>query len=71
MPKLMVVVTALVLERALCMDCIVAKASATPEEIEAVLFRLSRVLRLHRAGLERCRACGNIGATISLDRPSR
>jgi hypothetical protein len=70
MPKFTAVVTFLILERALCPDCLAAKAGATPAEIDGVVSRLSRVLRLHHPAVQPCGGCGQIGQVVSLDRPS-
>jgi hypothetical protein len=71
MPRLAAVVTALILERPLCIDCIATKASVTPAEVRAVLITIiSDVLLLHFSADERCRGCGTIGVAISFERLS-
>ena len=61
-------ITSLILERPLCLDCIGIKANAKLHEIEEAFQRIERVLavRSHRA--ERCRACGVVGVAFSLER---
>jgi hypothetical protein len=70
MPEKAALITALIMERPLCMDCIVARASATPTDVEASFLRIHYVLELRRAEGERCRTCGTIGRVFYLDRPS-
>jgi hypothetical protein len=63
-------VTALIMERPMCLDCIARKANVSLNAVEATFLPISRVLRLQRFSSERCRACGNIGLAFSLTRPS-
>jgi len=70
MPEKAALITALIMERPLCMDCIVARATATPEDVRASFLRIQHVLELRRGDGERCRTCGAIGTVFYLDRPS-
>jgi len=64
------IVTALIIERPLCVSCISAKAGLTERGVNAALARVETVLVLHRRDDDRCRACGSTGAVVSLDRPA-
>jgi hypothetical protein len=68
--KLAAVVTPLILGRQLCSACIATKPSVTPNEIETAFATLGLVPHLHRSAHERCRACGTVGDTVLLERPS-
>jgi hypothetical protein len=70
MPEKAVLITALIMERPLCMDCLVARSLVPPTDIEASLLQIRRVLELRRVDEERCRTCGNIGPVLYLERPS-
>jgi hypothetical protein len=70
MPEKAALITALIMERPLCMDCIVARATATTNDVEASFLRIQHVMELRRADMERCRTCGTIGVVFSLGRPS-
>jgi hypothetical protein len=51
-------VTALILERPMCLDCIARKASISLNDVEAAFLHIARVVGLRRFTSERCRACG-------------
>jgi hypothetical protein len=63
-PEKSSLITALILERPMCTDCIGTKSTLIPEAVEAYLSVMSRVLRLHRGGGE-CSACGAITQVVS------
>jgi hypothetical protein len=63
-------VTTLITERPLCLDCIATKALATSGVAAAILVKIERVGQLHRHTTERCRACGVIGVVFSVERPT-
>jgi hypothetical protein len=63
-------VTALIVERPLCLPCIVEKAGITPAEVDAALAHIARALTPDVDHEGRCRACGSIRTVISLPRPS-
>jgi hypothetical protein len=68
-PEKAALITALITERPLCMDCIVDRVSATPTDVEASFLRIQHVLELRRDEEERCRTCGTIGVVFCLNRP--
>lgn len=69
MPGTAAVVAALIVERPLCMPCLIDKAGGDQPGVEAALTEIDRVLFLQR--LEgRCRACGTIGAVLFIARPA-
>ena len=69
MPENAAVLTALILERPLCLDCITAKASMTEPDVDRGLARIGGVLVLRRFEHERCRTCGEVREVLSLERP--
>ena len=71
MPERAALITSLILERPMCLDCIALKANASLNEVEASFLQIGRVLRLIRYAAERCRACGTVGLVFSLERAER
>ena len=71
MPQTAALLTALILDRPLCSECI---ALRTPlydaAQVEKALHDLRAVLRVHRARADRCRACGEYRPVYSIERPS-
>jgi hypothetical protein len=62
-------VTALILDRPTCLDCIAQKTGLPMTEIGATLFRVRAFLRVHEEE-GRCRACGETKRVVSISRPS-
>lgn len=69
MPETTAIVTALILERPLCMNCITARTGVPAAEIDATLARIQTVLHVERHTMDRCRSCGTVGPVLSLQRP--
>ena len=68
-PKRAALVTALILERPMCLDCVVAQSRLGPSDLDATMAAVATTLRLrHITG--RCRACGTVTSVLSLDRPA-
>ena len=63
-------VTALILERPTCLDCLADKTGLPLTEIGATLFRVRAFLQVHEEE-GRCRACGETKRVVSLLRPDR
>ena len=69
MPNLAPLVTALILDRPTCVDCIASKSGLSSKRAVSVIERIARVLTLHRE-VGRCRSCGRMDAEVMfLDRP--
>ncbi len=69
MPNLAPVITALILDRPTCVDCIAAKSGLAAKRAAIFIERISKVLTLHRE-VGRCRACGRMDAeVVFVDRP--
>ena len=68
MPETAGLITALILERPMCLDCIASRAGASLNEVEASFRTIGHVLRVRRNIAERCRACGALGLSFSLER---
>ena len=62
-----VLLTALIVENPMCLDCIAKKTTLTVEAAETALTVIARALPIHRAE-EPCRACG-APATVFVRRP--
>ena len=68
-PDKAALLTALLLDRRLCVSCIRAKSGLTEAaEIGDALKRIERVLLLRRYEPERCHACGDEREVYSLER---
>ena len=61
-------ITALILERPLCMECLEAKANPSEIDIGVALATTPAVLRIHMEQ-GRCGACGTDGVVIHSERP--
>ena len=71
MPATTALVTALILERPLCISCIATKAGEpSAASLEASIERIRHVLEVYRKQ-ERCRACGTLTIVYSIERPRR
>jgi hypothetical protein len=63
------VITALILDRPMCLDCIATKSGMTVTDTEAVVQRIATALKLYRE-VARCRMCSAIARTVALDPPT-
>ena len=63
-------VTALILERPLCLRCIADKSGLKVEAAETVIAVIRRSLDVHRQDAARCHACGATAVVFSIHRPS-
>jgi hypothetical protein len=61
-------VTALILDRPICFDCIVVKAGVSLGEVEAIVPKIAAAVRLYR-DVTRCGACDGTARVLSMDRP--
>ena len=57
--------TSLILERAMCMACMVLKTGLTPREVAGALGRIETVLYIDTIGVGRCAGCGTDTAVVS------
>ena len=57
MPDHSALITALILDREMCLPCIAAKSLVTVERVQSVLDAIATALVLHRS-TGRCIACG-------------
>lgn len=60
--------TALILGRPMCLECIRARAGLAMDETIAILGLIEIALTSHRQ-VARCQACGVDGLTVSVDPP--
>ncbi len=57
-------VTSLILERAMCMPCIVVKTGLTPHEVAGALGRIETVLYIDTMAAGHCAGCGTETAVV-------
>ncbi len=69
MPNRIALVTALIVERPMCIACVGAKAGVDSDGVTRTLERTSTVLVVARDPAGRCRACGLTGPVVSIVRP--
>ena len=69
MPEVTAIVTALILERPVCFECLSEKTGATRTEIAQALREMEGALVL-QVSERRCYGCGNVVEAVSIDRPS-
>jgi hypothetical protein len=68
MPEYAALITALILERPMCLQCIGEKANMSLPSVRAYLEQISRAVNLQQWPRERCQACGNTGPAVSIGR---
>ena len=68
MPEISAVITALIIERPLCVECIALRTQVSVGAVKAYLPKLDKMVTVHRGVEDRCRACGRIGDTFWLSR---
>jgi hypothetical protein len=68
MPELAALIAVLIIERPLCVECVAERAGVSVGSVKAYLNDMGPLLKVHRKANERCRACGLVGRTVSLDR---
>lgn len=69
MPATTAIVTALITDRPMCMDCLVVKSGTTVRALESTLAAIGHVLAVHRDPQARCRVCGKTELGVYVDRP--
>jgi len=62
-------ITALVLDRPICLDCIAVKTGVTVAEVETIVPKIAAALKLYR-DVTPCRTCDRAKRVLSLDRPT-
>lgn len=68
MPEHSALITALLLDRRMCVDCIGIKTALTNAAVDGYLAVMTRVLRVARTRGE-CDSCGVTTTVISMERP--
>ena len=69
MPEHSSLITALILERPMCLECLARRANMTMEAAQTVLAVIGRALRLHRNDMAACRTCEKRGTVYHVERP--
>jgi len=65
-PERAALITVLISDRPLCLDCCAAKAGMTPASVRAYLNELAKTVVIHQGATDRCHACGTVGPTVSI-----
>ena len=68
MPAIAALITVLILERPLCVDCIATRAHVSLRVVMSYLRKISKSLTVQRGEDDRCRTCGAVGKTYSFAR---
>jgi hypothetical protein len=68
MPEHAALITVLILDRPMCLDCIVAKTEIGMPSVRAHLEHLSKIVTVRQEPHGRCLTCGNVGHTIAIIR---
>jgi hypothetical protein len=66
MPEISAVITVLIIDRPLCVDCIALRSQVSVPAVRDYLRKIDTMGRVHRGMDDRCRACGLIGETFWL-----
>jgi hypothetical protein len=61
-------ITALILDRPMCLECLSAKAAIPTEELIAILELIEAALAVHR-GVGPCRGCRRERSTVHVSQP--
>jgi len=69
MPERFAIITALLLDRPTCIECLSEKSGMKLARVEGILARISRVMRVQREPSGRCRACGEYRPVVSIGGP--
>ena len=62
-------IPALIMNNALCRNCIASKTAMTPEGVDQAIAGLSRRIRIDRYASGMCLECGSEGLVFAVDHP--
>lgn len=62
-------ISALIINRALCRECIAKSTATSPEAVDTAMAMLSRGVKIARYADGRCSGCGADGLVFAIDRP--
>ena len=68
MPEISAVITVLIIDRPLCVDCIALRAQVSVSAVKDYLRKTDLMGSVQHGTNDRCRACGLIGDTSWLNR---
>ena len=68
MPDISARIAVLIIDRPLCVSCIADRAQVGVPTVKGYLDRIGPMFTISREAAGRCRACGHIGAVVSLRR---
>ena len=70
MPEHSTLITALILERPMCVACLSQRSALSVDATQTVLTVIARAVKLHREDGSPCRICGKRGEVFYVERPS-
>ena len=62
--------SALLADRAMCLECLATKAAMNPDAVDAALAALSQAVKIDRYANGTCPECGEDGLVFAIDRPA-
>lgn len=68
MPAVAALITVLIMERPLCVDCLALRAQVGVDVIVSYLAKIETAVTVRRGLDDRCRVCGAVGRTYSIAR---
>lgn len=69
MPQHAALITTLLLDRPMCLNCIATKTEMSVPTVRAYLEQIANAVCLRQQARERCQTCGTAGPTVSIRRP--
>ena len=69
MPEHSRLITALIVERPMCLPCLARRANMSVEAVQTVLAVIGRALRLHRDESLACQVCEGLRTVYYVERP--
>lgn len=69
MPENSSLITALILERPMCVTCLSERSKLSLDATQTVLTVIGRAVKLRREERSRCRGCERLGEVFYVERP--
>jgi hypothetical protein len=68
MPERAALITVLILDRPMCLECIASRADMSISSVRGYLERIGKMVTVQQVPTERCQACGNVGYAVAIGR---
>ena len=68
MPEHAALITMLILERPMCLECLAAGTDMSIQRVRAYLERIGTMVTVKQHAIQRCRVCYSVTATVSIGR---